>query len=69
MTIKSSQELSDMFNDLAKCFIKNDLQTALKRSRYESSYLSIKDLSVILIKELGHDEVIELMKCFGEIIN
>ena len=58
-----------MFNDLAKCFIKNDLQTALKRSRYESSYLSIKDLAVILIEGLGYDEVIELMKCFGEIIN
>ncbi len=58
-----------MFNELAKCFIKNDLRTALTRSRYESSYLSIKDLSVILIEGLGHDEVIELMKCLGQTIN
>ena len=56
-------------DELAKCFNENDLRTALKRSSYEGSYLSIKDISVILIKELGHDKVIELMKCLGETIN
>lgn len=58
-----------MFNELAKCFNENDLRTALKRSRYESSYLSIKDISVILIEELGYDDSIELMKCLNETIN
>ena len=57
-----------MFNELPKTFIKNDLITGLRRSCYESSYLTNKELADVILEGLRLERTLELMKVLNETI-